>query len=73
MLIDEDNSDVGWYLYVWKDGENINDFLQDTLEIAKKQAFDEFNMPYGLWKKITQNIKIDFTNPSNLKKIYNKL
>lgn len=46
----EDNPEVGFYLYVFdSNGKNTHDHLQDTLEITKKFAFEEFGVPLDSW------------------------
>lgn len=39
---------AGYYLWVYKDDETM-DHLQDTLEIAKEQAFEDFGVPLDSW------------------------
>ena len=73
LVIDEDNPDVGWYLYVWKDRKLVNDFLQDTLDISKELALEKFDISYDLWKKIPENTNIDFKKQASLEKLYGKL
>lgn len=53
FLIDEDGN-VGFYLYVYNDGDErcIRDHLQDTLEIAKRQALEDYEVPEDAWKQI---------------------
>ena len=46
----EDNPDVGFYLYVYDTNcKNTHDHLQDTLEITKEFAFEEFGVPLNSW------------------------
>ena len=52
FVIKEDEPDVGWYLYVYKNGEIIKDHLQDNLESVKKQAEEDYSVPESLWKEI---------------------
>lgn len=45
-LIAEDLPQVGWYLYLFdKNGNNTHDYLQDTEQIAKEQAYEDFGVP----------------------------
>ena len=53
FLIEYDQN-VGYYLYVSdKDGDEIFDDLQDTLDWAKRSALDEFNVPLDSWQKVS--------------------
>jgi hypothetical protein len=52
FIIEEDNPDVGFYLYVYQDGRCINDYLQNDLKTAKQFAFDKYNVPVDEWKEI---------------------
>ncbi len=47
--IEEDNPDIGWYLYVSKDGQCTHDHLQDSLEKAKEQALRQYGVPKEAW------------------------
>lgn len=42
----------GYYLYVWENGGDAHDYMQDTLEIAIEQAFEDFSIPKSAWKKV---------------------
>ncbi len=44
----------GYYLYVYEGNKEpcIRDYLQDTLEVAKEQALEEFNIPLNAWVQI---------------------
>lgn len=48
--IREDHPDVGAYLYVFKDDTCINDYLQNTTEICKELAFEEYTVDPKAWK-----------------------
>lgn len=52
FIIEQDNPDIGYYLYVWKNNQCIADHLQDTLEKAKEFAFEEYNVPFSEWSGI---------------------
>ena len=41
---------VGYYLYVYKEGQCIMDYLQDTFEIAVDMAFEDFGVPKDSWR-----------------------
>ena len=49
--IEEDVREIGWYLYVYKDDKCIFDYLQNTLEICKSQAYEEFCVPLDSWEE----------------------
>lgn len=51
FIIREDTK-AGFYLHVYENGIDKYDHLQDTLEIAKKQAFEDFGVPYDAWKQV---------------------
>jgi len=55
FLIEEDNQDVGFYLYVYENGKCIKDYLQDTLEIVKNIALENYNVPLDIWQETTIN------------------
>ena len=42
---------VGFYFYIYED-EQTFDHLQDTLEIAKLQAFEDFQVPLDAWQEV---------------------
>lgn len=46
----EDKPEVGFYLYVY-DNQNkcIKDYLQDTEQMTKEFAFEEFSVPLNSW------------------------
>jgi hypothetical protein len=50
----DQKDEYGFYLYVYDGitGFNTHDYLQDTLEIAKEQAFEEFGVPLDSWKQV---------------------
>jgi hypothetical protein len=46
----EDLPEVGFYLYAYDSkGKNTHDYLQDTLQMAKEYAFEEFGVPLESW------------------------
>ncbi len=49
--IEEDYPEVGIYLYVYKNNVCIKDFLQDTIDICKEIAFEEYKVPIDFWKE----------------------
>jgi hypothetical protein len=42
---------MGFYLYVYENGRDICDYLQDTLDNAKHLAFKKCHVPYDAWKQ----------------------
>jgi hypothetical protein len=42
---------VGYYLYIYENNCSF-DYLQGTLEIAMKQAFEDFSVPLDAWKQV---------------------
>ena len=47
--IEEDLPEVGVYLYVYKEGKCIKDYLQNDFDACKEVAFEEFNVPIEKW------------------------
>lgn len=45
---------AGYYLYVYINGVDCYDYLQDTLEIAIDQALEQFGIPKDAWKKVEE-------------------
>ncbi|MEW6451900.1 MAG: hypothetical protein AB1490_14685 [Pseudomonadota bacterium] len=50
FMIERDES-VGFYLYVYEDDRCVRDHLQDSLELAVQQAFEEFSVPKDSWQR----------------------
>ncbi len=50
FIIEEDLSEVGWYLKVFENDKCINDYLQDTLEDVIEFAETEYQVPSTEWK-----------------------
>lgn len=63
----EDEGDVGFYLYVYEHPEffeedmagdqsgcpsHQQDYLQDTLDLAKEQALEDFGVPLDSWIEV---------------------
>lgn len=51
-IIASEPGQYGYYFYVYENGRNTYDYLQDTLEIAMEQAFEQFAVPYEAWRKV---------------------
>lgn len=51
FIIREDLPGVGYYLYRYENGKDTHDYLQDTIEICKKQAFEEWGVPMDCWEE----------------------
>ncbi|MEI6092016.1 MAG: hypothetical protein WCR42_16315 [bacterium] len=49
-----DIPEIGSYLYIYKNGRCEYDFLQDTVDICKEQAFEEFGIPLDSWVEVTE-------------------
>ncbi len=46
----EDLPEIGFYVYIYNEnGENTHDYLQDTLEMAKEFAYEDFAVPLDSW------------------------
>jgi len=46
----EENLGIGFYLYIYDEkGNCIADHLQDSLELAKNQAEEEYFIPQNSW------------------------
>lgn len=52
----EEDSTAGYYLYIFDGQRCTHDYLQDTLEIAKKFALEEFGVPDNAWGNATPTI-----------------
>ncbi len=50
FVIDEDLPEVGAYLYVYDGDDCIYDCLQDSIEICKSIALEEYNVPLDSWE-----------------------
>lgn len=49
FVIENDDPEIGFYLYVYKNDKCIADYLQDSLENIKTLALDEFSIPIESW------------------------
>ena len=52
FIIEQDNTDIGWYLYVYKNGKCIKDHLQDDLDAIKAQAINDYGVPENAWSEL---------------------
>jgi len=52
FVIEQDNPDIGWYLYVYENGKCVKDHLQDDLETTKTQAKEEYGVPENAWTEL---------------------
>jgi hypothetical protein len=43
---------AGYYLYIYINGVDTYDYLQDTYDIAVDQAFEQFGVPKDAWQKV---------------------
>ena len=53
-VIEEDLPEVGFNLYVWKNGIGHYDNVQYTLKICQEDAFEEFGIPLDSWVEVTE-------------------
>ncbi|GHT84137.1 hypothetical protein FACS18947_1150 [Bacteroidia bacterium] len=51
--IEEDYPTVGAYLYVFKKGQCIEDYLQENIEECKLFALEEYNVSIDSWLSST--------------------
>lgn len=49
FVIEEDNPVVGAYLYVYRDGNCIYDYLQNDIKMCVRFAFEDFDVPEDIW------------------------
>ena len=49
----EDDPDIGWYLYVFQNGNSVYDSLQDDIDTLKEIALEKFSCPLSNWKART--------------------
>jgi hypothetical protein len=49
FVIEEDNPDVGFYLYVYDGGRCVRDELQDDIAICKDIALRDYGVPRDQW------------------------
>ena len=47
--IEEDAPEVGVYLYVFEGDRCTHDYLQNSIELCKEFAFEDFNVPMDSW------------------------
>lgn len=47
--IEEDNPDVGVYLYVYENGKCVADYLQDSIQMCMDFALEEYSVSLDLW------------------------
>jgi len=57
--IEEDAPEVGAYLYVYENGQCVYDYLQDSIEMCKEFALEEFSVPLDSWSTTP---KLTFTD-----------
>lgn len=43
---------AGYYLYVYENGQEVRDDLQDTLEWAKTVAYKDYGVPKDSWREV---------------------
>jgi hypothetical protein len=52
----ERNEPAGFYVYAFDDEHCTHDYLQDTLEMAKECALEEFGVPENAWHDATSAV-----------------
>ena len=57
FVIEEDNPDVGYYLYVYENDKCVKDYLQNSLAIAKECAYEDYSVPINIWKEMNNETK----------------
>jgi hypothetical protein len=50
FIIEEDTPETGWFLYVYENEKCIADYMQDSLELTKEFAFEEYEVAMNSWK-----------------------
>jgi len=50
----KDIPEIGSYLYIYINGKCEYDYLQDTVEYCKEQAFEEFGIPLDSWVEVSE-------------------
>ena len=53
--IEEDYPEVGAYLYIIENGKCLKDYLQDSIEVCKSLALEEYGIPVDSWNLIVEN------------------
>ena len=48
-VIEEDLPEIGVYLYIYDNGRCIYDYLQNSIEICKKIAYEKYGVPLDSW------------------------
>ena len=54
-VIEQDLPSVGWYLFVYKNGQMIDEHLQDDLAICKDIAATDYGIPIDTWLNVNDN------------------
>jgi hypothetical protein len=47
----EEDIDAGFYVYVFEGEKCTQDYLQDTLKLAKEFVRDKFGVPENAWQR----------------------
>jgi hypothetical protein len=55
----EHDEQAGFYLYVYENGRCIQDYLQDTLELAIEMGRQKFQIPRNVWKQVLDDRELD--------------
>lgn len=49
----KDSQDIGAYLYIYKNDQCIYDYLQNSIEVCKTLALEDFEVPMDKWVEVT--------------------
>jgi hypothetical protein len=52
FLIEGEYPDIGAYLYIYEGDKCIRDEIQDTIEICKDVAFEDYKVPLDSWIEV---------------------
>ena len=52
FLLKEDFPEVGVYMYIYKSGKGFRDELQDSIDICKEIANEEYGVPLDAWEEV---------------------
>jgi len=55
-VIEEDLPEIGFYLYVYEGEDCIMDYLQDSIELCKEFAEEEFGVPTCSWIELRAEV-----------------
>jgi hypothetical protein len=50
FVIEQSLPSIGYYLYIYSGDKCIYDYLQDSVEMCKEFALEDFNVPLNSWE-----------------------